>query len=66
MIASQKVANVGEAVDLAVEAMRREDHRKRKERSASYAEEPSLEAVAEDHATIRAMRNSNPDLLFGE
>ena len=65
-IASGRAGNIGQAVDLAVEALRREDSRKRKERAEPYTAEPSTEEVAEDRATVRAVRDSNPDLLFDE
>jgi hypothetical protein len=66
MIASRRVENVGEAVDLGIEALQREDHRRRNGHAASYAAEPSAQEVAEDRATVRAMNDSNPDLLFDD
>lgn len=66
MILSQRVENVGEAVDLAIEALQREDHRRRNGHAAPYVEEPSVEAVAADSATVRVMRDSNPDRLYDD
>jgi len=66
MISSRRVENVGEAVDLAIEALQRDERRRGKSHAAQYAEEPSLEAVAKDRATVRAMQDSNPDLLFDD
>jgi len=66
MIASRRVENVGEAIDLAIEALQRDDRRKSNGRAEPYAEEPSAEEVAADCATVRAMRDSNPDLLYGD
>jgi GTP cyclohydrolase III len=63
-VAAGRAANLGEAVDQAVEAMRRSDGAQREERAEPYAAEPSSEEVAQDRATVRAMHESNPDLLF--
>lgn len=66
MISSQRVENVGEAVDLAIEALQRDDRRKSNRHAAQYTEEPSAAAVAADRAAVRAMHDSNPDLLFDD
>ncbi|HVB87448.1 MAG TPA: hypothetical protein VNK23_12380 [Candidatus Dormibacteraeota bacterium] len=64
MISSGRVENVGEAVDLAIEALQRDDRRKGNGHAAPYAEEPNAAAVAANRATSRVMRDSNPDVLF--
>lgn len=66
MIASGKAANFGEAIDLAVAEMRRADRRQRDRQAEPYPADPSPEEVAQDRATMRAARDSNPDLLFDE
>jgi hypothetical protein len=66
MIASHRVENVGEAVDLAIAALQRENRRKNNGHAAPYTAEPSAEEVAQDRATVRAMHDSNPDLLFDD
>jgi ribosome-associated translation inhibitor RaiA len=68
MIASGKAANFGAAIDLAIEEMRRARNRKRKrnEKTEPYSAEPSPDEVAEDRATMRAVHESNPDLLFDD
>lgn len=65
-VAAGKAADLGEAVDQAVESMRRSDGAIRDEHAEPYTPEPSSEEVAQDRATIRAMNESNPDLLFDE
>lgn len=60
LIASGRAANVGEAIDLAVGAMRHARRRKRSERAEPYSAEPSAEEVAEDRATMRTVRDRNP------
>jgi hypothetical protein len=64
MISSGRVENVGEAVDMAIEALQRDDRRKGTGHAAPYAEQPSTAAVASNRATSRAMRDSNSDVLF--
>lgn len=64
LVAAGRAANLGEAVDQAVEAMRRSDGARRDEHAEPYTAEPSSEEVAQDRATVRAMHESNPALLF--
>jgi hypothetical protein len=66
MIASRRVGNVGEAVDIAIEALQRDDRRKRNAHAATYTAEPSAAEVAADHAAIRAMHDSNADMVFDD
>lgn len=66
MIASGKAANFGEAIDLAIEEMRRAGRRDRAQQAEPYTPEPTPEEVAEDRATMRAVHESNPELLFDE
>lgn len=66
LITSRRAANLGEAIDLAVEEMRRANHRSRNERAEPYSAEPSAEEVAEDRATMRSMRDRNPEIFFDE
>jgi hypothetical protein len=66
LVASRRAANLGEAIDLAVEEMRHARDRKRDERAEPYSAGPSAEEVAEDRATMRAMRDRNPELYFDE
>ena len=63
-VAAGRAADLGEAVDQAVESMRRSDGDRRDERAEPYTPEPSSEEVAQDRATVRSMHESNPDLLF--
>ncbi len=44
--------------------MRRAVDGKRSKRAESYGTEPSAEEVAEDRATMRAMRDRNPECQF--
>jgi hypothetical protein len=66
LIASRRAGNLGEAIDLAVEELHRSSDRKRSGQAQPYIAEPSAEEVAEDRATMRAMRDGNPELLFDE
>ncbi len=66
VIASGRASDLGGAVDLAVEEMRRAIRRERSEQAEPYSAEPSPEEVAEDRATMRAIRDRNPELLFDE
>jgi hypothetical protein len=59
LIALGRPANLGEAIDLSVQEMR-------SERAEPYSAEPSAEDVAEDRATMSAMRDRNPELYFDE
>ena len=66
LVASRRAADLGEAIDLAVEEMRRSSDRKRTGQAQPYLAEPSAEEVAQDRATMRTMHDRNPELLFDE
>ena len=66
MIASHRVENVGEAFDLAIKSLQREDSRRRNGHAAPYSEVPSAEEIAQDRFAVRAMHDSNPDMVFDD
>jgi len=66
LIASGCPADLGEAIDLVVDAMRHASERERSEHAEPYSAEPSPEELAEDRATMCTMRDRNPELLFDE
>jgi hypothetical protein len=46
--------------------MRDASYRRRSERAKPYSAEPSAEEVVEDRATMRTMRDRNPEISFDE